>query len=354
MFLRNYWYVAAYSTEVTRKPLGRVMLGEPVVVYRRRDGTPVALEDRCAHRRLPLSMGKVIGDDLQCHYHSVVFDCTGACVNIPGQERIPRKMRVKSYPVVDRPPCVFVWMGDEADADESLIPTHFDMLNRDGWANSTFHGHVEGNYQLVIDNLLDLSHLATVHASTVGTSHVADIAKVETERQGDNVTVSRWTMDVPAATTYQQFGAYEGNIDRWQVSEFFPPSYFRINNGAAAVGTGARQGKGDKRWDFWVCHGITPSTETSTHYFWALAHEKWPKTKKKDIDDFHRQCHHVIGEDIEVFVEQQKCINLDPASPEVDILYDAGPLAARRIIDKLLKKETAGRKKGRKTARKVA
>ena len=184
-------------------------------------------------------------------------------------------------------------------------------------------------------------------------AHVADSADVETERNGDNVTVSRWTMDVPASSTYLRFGAYEGNIDRWQVSEFFPPSYFRINNGAAAVGTGAREGKGDKRWDFWVCHGITPSTETSTHYFWALAHKKWSK-KKKDIEEFHRQCHHVIGEDISVFIEQQKSIDLDPTSPQVDILYDAGPLAARRIIDNLLKKEAQARKKTRKRSRKAA
>jgi phenylpropionate dioxygenase-like ring-hydroxylating dioxygenase large terminal subunit len=354
MYLRNHWYVAAYSSEVSRKPLGRVMLGEPVVLYRKEDGSVVALEDRCAHRRLPLSMGTVIGDDLQCHYHSVVFDCTGACVKIPGQERIPRKMKVKSYPVVDRSPVVFVWMGDEKDADETLIPTHFDMLNQDGWANSTIHCHVESNYQLVIDNLLDLSHLATVHASTVGTAHVADMADVETERNGDQVTVSRWTMDVPAASTYQQFGDYKGNIDRWQVSEFFPPSYFRINNGSATVGTGARDGKGDNRWDFWVCHGITPESPTTTHYYWALAHKKWPGKKKKDIEEFHRQCHHVIGEDIEVFIEQQKCINLDPASSQVDILYDAGPLAARRIIDKLLKKEAVGRKKKGKAGRKAA
>ena len=354
MFLRNYWYVAAYSREVTREaPFGRIMLGEPVVLYRRRDGTPVALEDRCAHRRLPLSMGKVIGDDLQCHYHSLVYDCTGACIKIPGQKRIPRKMWVKSYPVVDRPPCVFVWMGDAEDADESLIPTHFDMLNRKGWANSTVHCHVEGHYQLIIDNLLDLSHLATVHASTVGTAHVADLADVETRRDGDHVTVSRWTMDVPTASTYLQFGEYEGNIDRWQISEFFPPSYFRINNGAAAAGTGAREGKGKKRWDFWVCHGITPESETTTHYFWALAHRKWTK-KKKDIEEFHRQCHHVIGEDIEIFVEQQKSIDLDPASPQVAILHDAGPLAAQRVIDKLLKQEAAARKKSGKAGWKAA
>ena len=102
MFLRNYWYVAAYDHEITRHPLGRVILGEPVVFYRLEDGTPVALEDRCAHRHLPLSMGKLVGDALQCHYHGLRYDKTGTCVRIPGQDMIPRSARVKSYPVVER------------------------------------------------------------------------------------------------------------------------------------------------------------------------------------------------------------------------------------------------------------
>ena len=84
MFLRNYWYVAAYDREITRRPLGRIILGEPIVFYRLEDGTPVALEDRCAHRHLPLSMGKLVGDTLQCHYHGLRYDKTGACVRVPG------------------------------------------------------------------------------------------------------------------------------------------------------------------------------------------------------------------------------------------------------------------------------
>jgi phenylpropionate dioxygenase-like ring-hydroxylating dioxygenase large terminal subunit len=80
MFLRNYWYVAAYDHEIGRRPLGRIILGEPIVFYRLEDGTPVALEDRCAHRHLPLSMGTLVGDTLQCHYHGLRYDKTGTCV----------------------------------------------------------------------------------------------------------------------------------------------------------------------------------------------------------------------------------------------------------------------------------
>jgi phenylpropionate dioxygenase-like ring-hydroxylating dioxygenase large terminal subunit len=82
MFLRNYWYVAASDSDIGRKPFRRIIMNEPVVFYRTEDGTPIALEDRCPHRRLPLSMGKLVGDDiLQCHYHGLRFDRTGACVD---------------------------------------------------------------------------------------------------------------------------------------------------------------------------------------------------------------------------------------------------------------------------------
>src|SRR6516162_6314294 len=127
MFLRNYWYVAAYDHEIGRRPLGRIILGEPIVFYRLEDGTPVALEDRCAHRHLPLSMGTLVGNVLQCHYHGLRYDKTGTCVRVPGQDTIPRSARVKSYPVVERYHWLWIWMGDPALADPDKI-TDFHWL----------------------------------------------------------------------------------------------------------------------------------------------------------------------------------------------------------------------------------
>jgi len=114
MFLRNYWYVAAADTEVGRTPFARTILGEPVVFYRTEQGVAVALEDRCAHRHLPLSMGKLVGDELQCHYHGLRFGTDGRCTRIPGQEQIPRAAKVKTYPVVERYHWIWIWMGDAA------------------------------------------------------------------------------------------------------------------------------------------------------------------------------------------------------------------------------------------------
>src|SRR5215471_7863914 len=160
MFLRNYWYVAAYDHEIGRRPLGRIILGEPIVFYRLEDGTPVALEDRCAHRHLPLSMGTLVGDVLQCHYHGLRYDKTGTCVRVPGQDTIPRSARVKSYPVVERYHWLWIWMGDPALADPDKI-TDFHWFDDPNWGAKGEYLHVKGNWQLIVDNLLDLTHLAS-------------------------------------------------------------------------------------------------------------------------------------------------------------------------------------------------
>ena len=114
MFLRNYWYVAALDEEVRDRPLGRTILGEPVVLFRTADGALHAFEDRCPHRQLPLSMGKIVGDALQCHYHGLRFDGSGKCVRVPGQDHIPQNARVRTYPVVERYRWIWIWMGDPA------------------------------------------------------------------------------------------------------------------------------------------------------------------------------------------------------------------------------------------------
>jgi phenylpropionate dioxygenase-like ring-hydroxylating dioxygenase large terminal subunit len=334
-YVTEAWYVAAWSDELEERPLARVILEQPVVLFRRADRTPVALEDRCIHRRLPLSLGRVRGDRIECAYHGLQFDTSGQCVHVPGQRAIPPGAWVRSYPVVERHRCIWVWTGDAGLADPNEI-RDFHWLIEPGWGLTKLHARVRCHYQLIIDNLLDLSHLAYVHASTVGSPALADSAKVTTDRLSDGVRVSRWTLDVPPAPTYRQFGKYGGNIDRWQISEFRAPGTFVIDNGSATAGTGAPIGQaGEQRWGFIVCHGITPENERKTNYFWALAHPFGVDGPEEEAE-FHRQSRQVIGEDIAVFEAQQRMIELDPAAPTIDIGYDAGPLQARRLIGRLL------------------
>lgn len=171
MFLRNCWYVAAYSGEVAQEPLARTLLGEPVLLYRTGAGKPVALEDRCCHRNLPLSMGKREGDAIRCGYHGLKFDARGACVEIPGQKEIPPDARVKAFPLVERWNFVWIWMGDPKKVDDALLPD-WRCLDDPKLTNILGNGGkplpMKCNWELNNDNLLDLTHVVYVHADTLG------------------------------------------------------------------------------------------------------------------------------------------------------------------------------------------
>lgn len=337
MFLRNYWYVAATDTEVERKPLGRIILGEPIVFYRLEDGTPVALEDRCAHRHLPLSMGKLVGDALQCHYHGLRYDKTGTCVRVPGQDLIPRSARVRSYPVVERYHWLWIWMGDPALADPDKI-TDYHWLDDPNWGAKGQYLHVKGNWQLVVDNLLDLTHLAFVHETTIGNSALVDQAQVKVQRAQDNVTVTRWIIDAPAPPTFVKAGKFTANVDRWQIINFTPPAFLRLDVGATPTGTGAPEGQRVGGIGMWNLNAITPETETTSHYFWGQAHN-FDVHNPKTTDMITDQIRMAFLEDVAVFEAQQRNLQLIPNPPQTDINADSGVIQARRILDRLYQEE---------------
>ena len=349
MFLRNHWYVAAWSDELGTDPLAVKMLNEDIVLYRKQDGTPVALEDRCAHRRLPLSEGKLVGDTIECGYHGLTYDCSGTCIKIPGQARWPKTLAVRSYPVVERHRFIYVWMGDVEDADENLV-VDFPRFSDPDWGVTKIHLDIKANYLLIIDNLLELSHVAYLHAATIGNAPVAEDAVVKYRREGSSVRVTREMVDVPAARTYAEFGAEAANFDRWQTSEWRPPAYFLINNGSEATG---RRPAGDHRlwdrgdWGFQVYHGITPATEKTTHQFWAICHPN-AMVPMKACEEFYRQCHQVIWEDVGVYEAQQISLDTDPEGPAADNVnarvrldVDGAFLEARRVITQMLEQEAA-------------
>ena len=337
-FIRNIWYVAAFDHEVSRSPTGFIFLNEPVVLFRKEDGSPIALEDRCAHRRLPLSKGYLQKDTIICGYHGVAYGCSGAGVHVPGQKTVPSWAHVKSYPVLERYKCIWIWMGDPDRADESLIPD-FHWADNPGWGAKN-RLHVQCNYQLINDNLTDLSHLAYVHVKNVGTTDLAEHGEVETKVVDDKVIVERWTMNKPPPRTYTEAGGFTGNIDRWQISEFSPPAYFKLTFGASPAGAGARSGGRDpNRWGYVVRQWATPETGKTTHYFWAIAHDFGDERDPKTGELFYPKMHEIVGEDVAAIEAQQKCIDLDPSVPIGVIGADAGLVEARRMILRMIAAE---------------
>ncbi|MDP6175390.1 MAG: Rieske 2Fe-2S domain-containing protein, partial [Rhodospirillales bacterium] len=157
MFLRNAWYCAALSHEITQEPKGRIFLNEPVVMYRTQDGTLVALDDRCCHRRVPLSKGQTVGDNLRCMYRGFLFEPSGKLIWVPGDAKIPADAGQRSYPIHEKHGWAWIWMGDPELADPAKVPTfHWD--DAPGWAAFGDCMDMEADYLMMVDNLLDLSH----------------------------------------------------------------------------------------------------------------------------------------------------------------------------------------------------
>jgi phenylpropionate dioxygenase-like ring-hydroxylating dioxygenase large terminal subunit len=345
VFPRNFWYVAAWDWEVRRQGLfARTICGQPIVFWRTDDGRPAALEDRCCHRHMPLSKGDLNGDHLVCPYHGLTYDRSGACVRIPSQRTIPNAARVRSYPVVERHHWIWIWMGDPALADPSQIED-FHWTDDPDWRFKGERLELPGNYLLLVDNLLDLTHLQFVHKTTLGTDAITAFP-IKVERDKNLVRVTRWIMDSPAPPFFQKAGGFgpDEPIDRWQIIEFTPPGFVRLDVGGARAGTGAREGDRSQGFTMRNLNVITPETETTTHYFWGQAHDF--KIDDPSITEMlFSQVHTAFLEDLAVVGAQQSRISgYGPDLPaQVDLNQDAGGMQARRIVDAILAAENPGR-----------
>jgi phenylpropionate dioxygenase-like ring-hydroxylating dioxygenase large terminal subunit len=340
MFVYNAWYIGAWADEV--KPagvLGRIFLGLPVVFYRSADGKAFALEDRCCHRGLPLSQGCVIGDQLQCGYHGLVYDHNGMCAKVPGQERVPAQAKVRSYPVVEQDEMLWIWMGEPSLADASLIVRH-PWHNDPAWTWIKDRYSINANYQLITDNLMDLTHVGYVHQRTIGgTPQAHSEAETKTTRSETGVRVTRWMPDsVPPPSYVAGFKFNTPTVDRWMEIDFFPPAAVRIHTGAKDVNTGAAEGKRDGGIAFMGLNLQTPETEKTTHYFWSGARtfsDGEPEARARLLTSLPI----TFAEDKVVVEAQQASLDRTDGAPLVMIASDAGLMHARRMVAAMIESE---------------
>ena len=325
------WYVAAMAREVGRAPLGRTICGEPLVMFRRQDGTPVALDDRCPHRLYPLSSGELKGDDIECGYHGLRFNGTGACTLMPAQKDIPPRFGVRSFPVVERCGLVHVFMGDAARADPALIPDFPENVAQ-GWASTGACRHMEANWQLVVDNLLDLTHLTFVHKTTLAGPGIQEnplVVRVE----GDRVLARREMRDVEPAPIFRTLRHFPGRIDRFQNIAFIPPNHVHIRIEAAPAGVN----DDPDLIHHVVLNHLTPETERTTHYFWSIC-----RRMRLDDEETGRRLFELnraaFEEDAAVLSRQQAMIDRNPGAL-ANLGADKALAAARRIIRQKLEAE---------------
>ena len=337
---QNGWYAAAWDREVGRTPTAVRVNGTPLVLYRTEDGRAVALADACWHRLAPLSMGKLVGrDGIRCPYHGIVYDSAGRCTSMPAQEVLNPSATVPSYPVVERHRFVWVWLGDPYLAKADEVP---DMHQMDEWAGDGETIALQCNFQLVLDNLMDLTHEEFLHTSSIGGENIST-SEFDVVHDGNSVTLSRWMIDIPpvpfmAAQMRNKFPGFDGNVDRWQIIHYRYPSTICIDVGVAKTGTGAPQGDRSQGINGYVMNTITPETDTTCRYHWAwmrnyLMNSQLLTTQIRD------GIRHVFTEDTAMLQAQQKAIDANPDYEFYNLNIDAGGMWIRRLLTRQLEAE---------------
>lgn len=338
-FLRNCWYVAAWSREVGRWLTARTILEEKVVLYRTEGDEVVAFLDVCPHRLLPLSKGRLKGDSIECGYHGVTFGCDGKCERIPGQSNIPPSAKVvKKYPVAERMGMVWIWMGAPELADENDI---FDLPQYHNPEWSVAHGDAleyKCNYLLLADNLCDPAHVTFVHQTTLGSEAGEDVP-VETVKEGNTIITYRWIIDAPPIPIFQKFGNFKGNVDRWHYYNWHAPNIAIIDFGSADTGTGAPEGNRNECIHIYACHFMTPVDETTTIDYWM--HVKNFKPQDPTLDEqISDQFRIAFAEDKEILDACQEEESRGYEWQPLRLAIDKGSNRMRHLLKQLLAEES--------------
>lgn len=237
-WLRNAWYVAAWDYEVDSRPMARTICGVPVMLYRKLDRSVVAMRDACPHRMLPLSMGIRDGDSIRCKYHGLKLGPDGVAQEMPiKSEPVNSRICAETFVVHERYRFVWIWVGDKDKADPALIP-HMWPCEAQGWTHDGGYYHVECDYRLMIDNLMDLTHETYVHSGSIGQEEILEAA-LECRVDDKGVWLSRWMPGIDAPPFWRGALKQPGAVDRWQICQFQLPALVMIDVGVAPVGAGA-------------------------------------------------------------------------------------------------------------------
>lgn len=341
-FIKNTWYVAAWDSEVGDEPVPVRILGERIVLFRKQDGSVRALSDICPHRFAPMHRGKIIGDTIQCGYHGLVFDETGACARNPvGEGAVSGVVRLVPYPLVAKNTLLWIWMGDPTAADESKIPDFSWLDQQDTYVKTPDRALRQPiGYQLIIDNLLDLAHGAFLHPTTLGTDALLD-GDVTVEQTGDRIDYNRWHPNGEPNTLFTLAGAAKAGepVDFWNEMRWDAPSSFYLEIGVTKPGRPRKEGS-----FMGSVHILTPESETSTVYRWLLFRDfaKENSEMTKAVEDLVEYAFR--HEDEPMLLAVQDIMDGRDFWEMKPLLLpgDKAAVLARRTLDRLVAAESAG------------
>ena len=330
-YVLDAWYAAAAADEVGTSPLARVLLEEPVVLYRTAAGQPVALADRCVHRFARLSAGQVCGDAIACPYHGMRYGPDGACIAIPGQERIPAQARVRSFPVLERYGLLFVWMGDPALADPRRL-VDIPQYGGSEWGLSRGYARFECGWRVILENLIDPAHTSFVHQRTIGNA-AGDSVPLQARQLGEHtIECGRWIDNAPAVPIVQRFANPAGHVDRWQYYYVTPPCTSLVDFGALPTGrphTPEEQARAPYRVLSYAF--ITPVGPASSHYF-SFQLRNFAAADEAVTREFEQLYHETFEEDRLLLEGVQQAEERQPAAQPLLIASDSGVARLRRLL----------------------
>jgi phenylpropionate dioxygenase-like ring-hydroxylating dioxygenase large terminal subunit len=343
-FLRNTWYVAMWATDLEiGQVVQRTILGEPIAIYRKSDGTVAAITDQCAHRFAPLSQGTVCGDRLQCPYHGLQYGPDGACeLNPHGSGRITPQLHLRAYPLVERHTLLWIWMGD-AEPTPDTIPD-FSHLDEDapGIVSKRDWMIIDVDYRLMADNLLDLSHVNFLHEGLLGHAGLVD-AEVEIREEVEptgviSLSVTRTSHDVAPPHLFDLMYRNDGApVDMWAEMRWNAPGHLRNHAGITPPGADREDGL-----IVIGSHLLTPIDERRMAYHIAAVQlgAAAPVDDAEVAETLSRLRRFAFEEQDRPMVEaQQRAYDRAGGSDAIKpvmLSIDRGPLRARQILGDLI------------------
>ena len=336
MWIKNTWYVGCWASEVNPKKItNKTILNQPLVFYRDTNGNIVLMEDRCCHRHAPLSKGKIEGDSIRCMYHGLKFDKTGQCIEIPGSNHIKKNMRVKTFPVFEKYNLVWVWLGNPILANHKNI-VNCSFLNDENWKYSEDYLFYHSDYRLIMDNLLDASHLNYVHANSIGSNPATQLPTRTVKTDFGLHVEDFWKNDEPAPH-HKRAGRFKGKVDRWNIYDWhIKGNLLVLDSGSAPTGSEGHKGDRSDAVEFRHLSALTPETEFTTHYHFAHARNFSLKDTVM-ANNISKAVSEAFKEDKDIIEGQQKIINYDPNHKMLAKSSD-GPLnwARKKVNDYIL------------------
>lgn len=350
LYVNNCWYVAAWCHEIPANQLYAItIINKPVLIYRKEDGALAAMANECCHRHMPLSEGRLEGDDVRCMYHGLKFNAGGRCIEVPTMrlagDDVPEQFRVRTYPVVEKHDWVWVWMGDPDKADEALIPPTTGPDDPD-WFMHKGHLDYAANYLLIDDNLSDLGHIAYTHQNSfAGGRSDAYFNQPRVQKIDRGVRITRWNTNAPRRA-YQKSEAEF--FDQFMTYDFLVPGVLMMYQGMYDAGSAEACDFGPVKEDMepataaFTSQAVTPMTDGTSRYFFSwgprmIEHRDNPRI----VEGMWTLAQKAFMEDKLTIEAQQRNVNLDTGAPMVSITDDRGPTIFRKVVEELIAREQA-------------